>query len=197
MNKGFRYTAFIVLVGLLVLIRVFEAQLFYVPYLAFFKNDYLYIDSPRQEVFKLAAFTTLRYVLNSVISLGILFVLFKDLSIIKFSVLIYVLAYVVFMSLFLYFIIYLKQYFISFRYVLNSLISLCILFVLFKDLSIIKFSVLIYALAYVVFMSLFLYFVIHPKQEDYYLFFNVRRFLIQPLMALLLIPAFYYHKQRL
>ncbi|EMQ96420.1 MULTISPECIES: exosortase F system-associated membrane protein [Xanthomarina] len=142
MNKGFKYIAFFVLVGLLVLIRVFEEQLFYDPYLAFFKNDYLYIDSPRQEVFKLAAFTTLRYVLNTVISLGILFVLFKDLSIIKFSV-------------------------------------------------------LVYALAYVVFMSLFLYFVIHPKQEDYYLFFNVRRFLIQPLIALLLIPAFYYHKQRL
>ena len=134
MNKGFKYIAFFVLVGLLVLIRVFEEQLFYDPYLAFFKNDYLYIDSPRQEVFKLAAFTTLRYVLNTVISLGILFVLFKDL---------------------------------------------------------------VYALAYVVFMSLFLYFVIHPKQEDYYLFFNVRRFLIQPLIALLLIPAFYYHKQRL
>ncbi|MCB0387512.1 MAG: exosortase F system-associated protein [Winogradskyella sp.] len=142
MNKGFKYIAFFVLVGLLVLIRVFEEQLFYDPYLAFFKNDYLYIDSPRQEVFKLAAFTTLRYVLNTVISLGILFVLFKDLSVIKFSV-------------------------------------------------------LVYALAYVVFMSLFLYFVIHPKQEDYYLFFNVRRFLIQPLIALLLIPAFYYHKQRL
>ncbi|WP_417865902.1 exosortase F system-associated membrane protein [Xanthomarina gelatinilytica] len=142
MNKGFKYMAFFVLVGLLVLIRVFEEQLFYDPYLAFFKNDYLYIDSPRQEVFKLAAFTTLRYVLNTVISLGILFVLFKDLSIIKFSV-------------------------------------------------------LVYALAYLVFMSLFLYFVIHPKQEDYYLFFNVRRFLIQPLIALLLIPAFYYHKQRL
>ncbi|HAB26871.1 MAG TPA: exosortase F system-associated protein [Xanthomarina gelatinilytica] len=142
MNKGFKYIAFFVLVGLLVLIRVFEEQLFYDPYLAFFKNDYLYIDSPRQEVFKLAAFTTLRYVLNTVISLGILFVLFKDLSIIKFSV-------------------------------------------------------LVYALAYVVFMSLFLYFVIHPKQEDYYLFFNVRRFLIQPLIALLLVPAFYYHKQRL
>lgn len=142
MNKGFKYIAFFVLVGLLVLIRVFEEQLFYDPYLAFFKNDYLYIDSPRQEVFKLAAFTTLRYVLNTVISLGILFVLFKDLSVIKFSV-------------------------------------------------------LVYALAYVVFMSLFLYFVIHPKQKDYYLFFNVRRFLIQPLIALLLIPAFYYHKQRL
>jgi exosortase F-associated protein len=131
-----------VLVGLLVLIRIFEEQLFYDPFLAFFKNDYLYIDSPRQEVFKLAIFTTLRYVLNTIISLGILFVLFKDKSIIKFSV-------------------------------------------------------FIYTVAFLVLMSLFLYFVINPKQEDYYLFFNVRRFLIQPIIALLLIPAFYYHKLRM
>ncbi|MCX7551814.1 exosortase F system-associated membrane protein [Xanthomarina sp. F2636L] len=142
MNKLLKYISFFVLVCLLVSIRVFEEQLFYDPYLAFFKNDYLYIDSPRQEVLKLAASTTLRYVLNTIISLGILFVLFKDRSILKFST-------------------------------------------------------LIYSIAYVVFMSLFLYFVINPRQEDYYLFFNVRRFLIQPLIALLLIPAFYYHKQRL
>jgi len=142
MSKQFKFILFFVLIGLLVLIRIFEEQLFYDPYLAFFKNDYLYIDSPRQEVIKLVAFTTLRYVLNTIISLGILFVLFNDKSVIKFSTLIFIIAYVVF-------------------------------------------------------MSLFLYFVIHPKQEDYYLFFNVRRFLIQPLIALLLIPAFYYHKQRL
>ena len=142
MSKQFKFILFFVLIGLLVLIRIFEEQLFYDPYLSFFKNDYLYIDSPRQEVFKLVAFTTLRYVLNTMISLGILFVLFNDKSVIKFSTLIFIIAYVVF-------------------------------------------------------MSLFLYFVIHPKQEDYYLFFNIRRFLIQPLIALLLIPAFYYHKQRL
>lgn len=142
MSKLFKYIAFFVLVSLLVIIRIFEEQLFYDPYLTFFKNDYLYIDSPRQEVFKLAASTTLRYVLNTIISLGILFVLFWDKSVIKFAV-------------------------------------------------------IIYTIAYIVFMSLFLYFVINPKQEDYYLFFNVRRFLIQPLIALLLIPAFYYHKQRL
>lgn len=142
MNKLLKYITFFILVSLLVLIRIFEEQLFYDPYLSFFKNDYLYIDSPRQEVFKLALFTTLRFVLNTLISLGILFVLFRDKSIIKFS---------------------------------------C----------------LIYGIAYIVFMSLFLYFVISPKQEDYYLFFNIRRFLIQPLIALLLIPAFYYHKLRL
>ncbi|HLV13791.1 MAG TPA: exosortase F system-associated protein [Xanthomarina sp.] len=142
MNKILKLIWFSVLIGLLILIRVFEDKLFYDPYLLFFKNDYLYIDSPRREIFKLAAYTSLRYVMNSIISLAILFVLFKDKSIIKFSTLIFVVAYILF-------------------------------------------------------MSLFLYFVINPKQEEYYLFFNVRRFLIQPLIALLLIPAFYYHKQRL
>ena len=78
MNKLLKFILFFVLVGFLVLIRVFEEQLFYDPYLSFFKNDYLYIDSPREEVFKLAAYTTLRYVLNTIISLAILFVLFKD-----------------------------------------------------------------------------------------------------------------------
>lgn len=115
-----------ILFGFLVLIRLFEDELFYDPYLLFFKNDYLHIDSPRREVFKLTAFTTLRYVLNSVISLGIIFMCFRDRSIIKFSFIIYVIAYVIL-------------------------------------------------------IASFLYFVIHPRQEDYYLFFNMRRFLIQPI----------------
>ena len=57
---------------MLVLIRVFENELFYDPYLLFFQNDYLYIDNPRREVFKLTAFTALRYTLNTIFSLGIL-----------------------------------------------------------------------------------------------------------------------------
>lgn len=141
MTKLLKYLSLVLLVGLLVLIRVFEEQLFYDPYLSFFKNDYLYIDSPRQEVFKLTLYTSLRYILNAIISLGVLYVLFKDVGVLKFAT-------------------------------------------------------LIYAIAYVILISLFLYFVINPKQEDYYLFFNTRRFLIQPIILLLLIPAFYYHKQR-
>ena len=82
--------------------------------------------------------------------------------------------------------------FTTLRFVLNTLISLAILFVVFKDKSIIKFSVLIYAIAFL--MVLYLYFVVNPNQEDYYLFFNVRRFLIQPIFLILLLPAFYYHK---
>ena len=127
------------LFGLLVLIRFFENELFYDPYLCFFKNDYLYADSPSVEVFKLTAFTVLRYVLN-------------------------------------------------------TLISLAILFVFFKDKSIIKFSVIIYSVAFVLLMIAYLYFVHNPKQDTYYIFFNIRRFLIQPILVILLLPAFYYHK---
>lgn len=139
MNNIAKYILLIILFGLLVLIRVFENSLFYDPYLTFFQNDYLYIDSPRREVFKLTLFTTLRYVLN-------------------------------------------------------TLISLSILFVVFKDKSIVKFSLLVYCLAFIVLIACYLYFVINPKQDDYYLFFNLRRFLIQPIILILLLPAFYYNK---
>lgn len=139
MSKLVKYILMIVLFGLLILIRAFEEQLFYDPYLTFFKNDYLYIDSPRREVAKLVAFTALRYTLN-------------------------------------------------------ALISLAILYVAFKDKGIIKFSGLIYVLSFIVLLAIYLYFVVNPKQEDYYMFFNVRRFLIQPIILILLLPAFYYNK---
>ena len=139
MNNTAKYILLFVLFGMLVLIRVFENELFYDPYLIFFQNDYLYIDSPRREVFKLSAFTSLRYWLNTIISLGILFVVFKDKSMVKFSTIIYLFSFLV--------------------------------------------LILIY-----------LYFVVNPKQEHYYLFFNMRRFLIQPIILLVLLPAFYYYK---
>jgi exosortase F-associated protein len=136
-----KYSLLFVLFLLLVLIRFFEDELFYDPYLQFFKNDYLYIDSPRREVFKLTAFITLRFVLNSIISLSIIYIIFKDVSMIKFSA-------------------------------------------------------VLYAIAYIILLLLLLYFVLNPKQEDYYIFFNIRRFLIQPIILILLLPAFYYYKHQ-
>ena len=101
MKRPLKYIIILVLVGLLVLIRFFENELFYDPYLQFFKSDYLSIDSPRREIFKLSLFTTLRYVLNTMISLGILYVFFKDKSIIRFSVYFYLIAYLVLLIPFL------------------------------------------------------------------------------------------------
>jgi exosortase F-associated protein len=139
MSKVLQYTFVAVLFLLLVMVRAFESELFYDPYLEFFKNDYLYIDNPRREVAKLTLFTSLRYLVNSLLSLGIIFLVFKERSFIRLAVIIFVFAFFLF-------------------------------------------------------LIPFLYFVINPRQEDYYLFFNVRRFLIQPIVLLLLLPAFYYHK---
>ena len=131
---------FIVLgVGCLILIRFFEDHLFYDPYLNFFKNDYLYIDSPHRETFKLVLST-------------------------------------------------------SFRYILNSLISLVILYIVWLDKDIVKFASMIYVASYCFLLIVFIYFLVNQRQEDYYLFFNIRRFLIQPLMLIILLPAFFYHK---
>lgn len=139
MRNPISFILLLVLFGLLVLIRVFENELFYDPYLLFFRNDYLYLDFPNREIMKLTLFTSLRYFMNSVLSLGIIYLFFKDKSILKFCA-------------------------------------------------------IIYSLAFVLLILIFLYFVIHPRQEDYYLFFNIRRFLIQPLFLLLLLPAFYYFR---
>jgi len=141
MSKTVRFILLVILFGLLILIRFFEDSLFYDPYLQFFENDYLYIDSPRRETLKLVLFTTLRFVLNSGISLGVLYVIFRDKSVVKFAG-------------------------------------------------------LVYGFAYLFLLAAFLYFVINPNQEDYYLFFNIRRFLIQPLILVILLPAFYYSKIR-
>ena len=139
MGKYAKYIWIGLLFCLLALVRFFENELFYDPYLVFFQNDYLYLDSPRREVAKLVAFTTLRYWINTIISLGILYLFFKDKSVVKFSV-------------------------------------------------------IVYSISYFILIILFLYFVLNPKQEDYYVFFNIRRFLIQPLILLLLLPAYYYQR---
>ena len=139
MPKLTRYIFVFILLIVLVAIRGFEDQLFYDPYLTFFASDYLYIHSPRREVAKLVFFTSLRFLLNTLASLGIIYFIFNDKAMIKFSVLLYVIAYILL-------------------------------------------------------LIPFLYFVINPKQEDYYLFFNIRRFLIQPIGLIFLLPAFYYYK---
>lgn len=141
MKKCYKYGIVAFLFILLALIRWFENELFYDPYLSFFHNDYLYMDSPRQEVFKLVVNT-------------------------------------------------------SFRYFLNTIISLLILYAFFKEKSLITFSSIIYLVSFIVLIMCYLYFVLDPKQENYYIFFNLRRFLIQPIILLLLFPAFYYNKLR-
>lgn len=80
------------------------------------------------------------------------------------------------------------------RFLLNTLISLAILWVAFENLGIIKFAGLIYACFLLVLFPLFIYLMNHIDPKDYLAAFYVRRFLAHPLLILLLLPAFYYYK---
>ncbi|HLO72437.1 MAG TPA: exosortase F system-associated protein [Flavobacterium sp.] len=129
---------FLAILGL-VFVRAFENQLFYDPFLQFFKYDYQNKPLPSFNTVKLFLGLFFRYVLNTILSLGIIYLLFKQLQLVKFSALLFVVLFVILMLLF--------------------------------------FGVLHFS-----------------KQPDYLVLFYLRRFLIQPLFLVLFIPAFYYQQ---
>lgn len=75
---------------LLALIRFFETQLFYDPFIVYFKSDYLQLPFPDFSFLKLIFYTLLRYVLNASLSLAIIYLLFKDVRLTKFAFLLYI-----------------------------------------------------------------------------------------------------------
>ena len=82
-----------------------------------------------------------------------------------------------------------------YRYTANSLISLAIIHMVFSNKKIIKFSQLFFTISFLLLIITF-FFSLRNNLEGGYLFtFYIRRFLIQPLFLLILLPAFYYHKK--
>lgn len=127
----------VMLVGALAAVRIFESDLFYDPFSAYFTNDYLNLPFPAFDFWPLIASIGFRYALNTILSLAIIFVLFSDIRLIKFTAVLY----------------------------LAFFIALCCAFsmlILFSD-----------------------------ERSNFALFY-IRRFLIQPLFLLLFVPAFYY-----
>jgi exosortase F-associated protein len=129
----------LVLIGLLICIRLFEDHLFYDPFLAYFKSEYAHAKLPQFNVFKLFFSLGMRFYVNSLISLFLLYVIFKDTKIVKFSMLLYM--------------------------ILGSILMISFIFVL----------------------TFF-------GEENKMTLFYLRRFLIQPIFIMLFIPAFYYQK---
>ncbi|WP_046756552.1 exosortase F system-associated membrane protein [Kordia jejudonensis] len=82
-----------------------------------------------------------------------------------------------------------------FRYALNMLVSLAIIYVAFQNKHVLKLCAALYAVAFVILIALYFYFIQHNLSEDYLLTFYIRRFLIQPLFVLILLPAFYYQRK--
>lgn len=80
------------------------------------------------------------------------------------------------------------------RFTLNTFISLGILYCCFPRTSVVKFAGLLYFLLFLVLIPIFIYLMERVTFENYLAVFYVRRFLIHPVLLLLLIPAFFYQK---
>lgn len=142
MKRTLRIVGIVLCCILLLLIRAFENRLFYDPLLEFFEMDYKTLPLPKMDTFAL------------------------------------------WMN-------------IAFRYFLNGIVSLAILWLVFWDKGIIKLSVLLYVVLFVLFFAAFSIIVSTSEGTDNLLvLFYVRRFLIQPLFLLILLPAFYFQKYK-
>lgn len=79
-----------------------------------------------------------------------------------------------------------------FRYSLNTIISLMIIYVAFQNKGFVIFSIKFYILAFIILIVTF-FIILKGELSNGYLFaFYIRRFIIHPLFVLLLLPAFYY-----
>jgi exosortase F-associated protein len=137
-NKS-RIFLLIVFVFLLAGVRAYENQLFYDPFLVYFERDYKELPLPQFNSIQLFLGLLFRYFLNTIISLGIIYVIFRETELVKFA---------------------------------------SVLYVLFFLILIIAFYCIIY---------------FYGNHNNLILFY-VRRFLIQPILILLFIPGFYYQK---
>lgn len=144
LNKIIEYKFKILIATIVVLcfaaIRAFENQLFYDPFLIYFDLDFKNLPYPQVDGFKLF--------------LGLLF-----------------------------------------RYVLNTILSLMLIYALFRDLEILKFSTFLYVFFLGILFAMF-FLILEYFPDGNWLLFYVRRFIIQPIFTLLFIPAFYYQQQK-
>jgi len=126
---------------LFAVLRYFESKFFYDPFLDYFKRDYLHLPFP-------------------------------DFN-----------GFLLFWNIFV-------------RYFINSILSVLILYLLFKEVSLIKFAALLYVVLFVVLICAYFLIVLAVDENYNFLLFYIRRFLIQPLFLLLFIPAFYLQKKQ-
>lgn len=138
-SKVLKVSRIVILFAVLILVRVFENELFYDPFIAFYKNYYS---------------------LDSLLNID-----YTSLIVNTF-----------------------------FRYSLNTIISLVILHFAFGKKEILRFSLMFYSFGFFALIIAYIFTVLNLTKDLYQLFFYIRRFLIQPIFILLLLPAFYYQR---
>lgn len=81
------------------------------------------------------------------------------------------------------------------RFGLNTFFSLVIVHFLFQNKDLTKQAFILIALVFLIVFPIYLYCIYDRFQFGYLFSFYVRRFVIQPLTVILLIPVFYYRKK--
>ena len=137
MDRKVRILIIIMLFLALVLVRAFQNELFYDPFIEYFRNSYLYDTIPIFSGSKLLLHLIFRYCLNTIISLAIIYVAFQNRDFLIFSI---------------------KFYFLAFIFLVITF------FIILKG----------------------------ELAEVYLLAYYVIRFLVNPSFDLILLPAFYY-----
>lgn len=94
MSKSVRFILIGLLFLLLMLVRGFSSKLFYDPFITYFQNDYLLSGFPKYESWKLFLNLLLRYLINGLISLGIIFLFFQNSKVVKFAIKFYAILFV-------------------------------------------------------------------------------------------------------
>lgn len=78
---------------------------------------------------------------------------------------------------------------VCFRYIINAAISLGIIWLIYNNKGFVKFSLLVLLTFFVALLPLYIYLVQHYFELGNNFGFYVRRFLIQPVLLLILVPA--------
>lgn len=100
LHHKIRFALLLLSVLLFALIRIYEDELFYDPFLNYFKSDFNHLLLPEYNTFKLVINLLFRYGLNAIISIGIIQLLFKDMGLIKFVSFLYVILFVILLVVF-------------------------------------------------------------------------------------------------
>lgn len=102
----FRILLILILLFGLASIRAFENDLFYDPFLEYFKSNYQQTKLPEIDNFNLFIGLFFRYFLNSILSILIIHLVFIDLQIIKFASIVYFIFFIILILAFYLMLIY-------------------------------------------------------------------------------------------
>lgn len=94
MNKLLKILLLLLLVGSLIAVRALAPVVFYDPLIAFFRSGHISQELPELHIVKLLLNVSLRFWVNTAISLGILWVLFQKKDLLKLAVVLYALVFV-------------------------------------------------------------------------------------------------------